>query len=80
MTSSVSTDLMTQVEGIKNIPGLVLQNWPAFIGFAAVNWGKAVIESLVPRMGGNIGMLERMIIGGFDNVVTMVTWEQLKMT
>jgi hypothetical protein len=67
--------LMHQIEMIKGIPGRVLANWPAFLGFAAVNYVSNLALMLIPRVGGVAGTIETAALQGAVQVIDHVTWE-----
>jgi hypothetical protein len=76
----LSSTAMKQVEGIKNIPYQVYMNWPAFFGFAAVDYAAAMFYNVIPQFGGTLGTVERAAIGGWFKVLDFVAWEQLRHT
>jgi hypothetical protein len=70
--------MATQFEGIKAIPGTVFANWPAFFGFAAVNYISGMVLRLLPRVDGLPGLVESAAISGMVQVIDHVTWEKLR--
>ena len=74
----MSGQLMQQVTAVQNIPGKFLMNWPAFFGFAIVNYVGGMVFSLVPALGGTLGMLENALITSAADVLRMTTWEEVR--
>ncbi len=57
------------------IPSIVAANIPAFFGFAAADYAAAIAMSMIPQVGGAVGLVERAGIYGAMKVVDHATWQ-----
>lgn len=60
---------------LSSIPEIVSHNVPAFFGFAAADYIAAMAMSMVPQVGGIVGLGERAAIYGAMKVVDHATWQ-----
>ncbi len=60
---------------LKTIPPKVSANVPAFFGFAVANYTAAIVLSLLPQVGGVVGMVESAGVYGALKVVDHATWD-----
>jgi hypothetical protein len=70
----------SQLEKIKNIPGRVIANWPAYFSFALSDYAVAMIVGVTPAIGGPVGTVINYGLVGFRDVAKQVTWEAVRMT
>lgn len=67
-----------QLNGLKEIPGVVLSNWPAFFGFSVVRYVSSLVLGMIPNVGGVAGRLETVAMAGAVDVINHVAWEKLR--
>lgn len=80
MMGSAGDAASKQLAGIKQIPGAVLNNWPAFFGFTTVDYITGMIMRVIPDAGGVLGTIETAALSGMLKVINHVTWEKLRST
>lgn len=66
----------TFMERLQRIPGTVFNNVPAFFGFALADYIAAIAISMLPQVGGVVGMVESAAIYGMVKVVDHSTWTE----
>ena len=60
------------------VPAIVVNNVPAFFGFAATDYAAAMIINALPVVEGGAGMVERAFLMGGVKVVDFATWDAFK--
>ena len=73
--------LMTQWEGITKIPERVWKNWPAFFGFAVVDYVSNIVYTALPANPGTNSSLNaayQSVVRGSARTVDFVAWEALR--
>jgi hypothetical protein len=80
MNSTSPVDqLKTQLSSVMLIPSAVFQNWPAFFGFALVDFGLRTALQAIPRP--RVGLAATIVVNavrGMVDVTKFVAWEKLK--
>ena len=75
---SIGAPLSNKLQKIQTIPMTVLNNWPAMISFAVVDYISEAIIRMIPRMGGYAGFVEVNIVNGARDVVKFATWDAVR--
>jgi hypothetical protein len=75
MTDDVYAQGSDFVAKLLSIPQRVVNNVPAFFGFAAANYAALVVLSMIPQVGGVVGMVESAGVYGALKVVDHATWD-----
>lgn len=81
---ALKAQTMDQYERIMQIPGRVLNNWPAFFGYAVVDYLSTLVIQMipvtVPGVPGNniVNSVYQSGVRGGVKVLDQVTWDTLK--
>ncbi len=59
------------------IPSIVVTNWPTFFGFAITEYATDMIVTVIPKMGGTIGSVERALVMGAGETIKFSTWQAM---
>lgn len=70
--------LSNQYSKLMALPQIVLNNWPAMITFAIVDYVSETIFRALPLPTGYAGFAARKIIDGARDVTKMATWDVAK--
>lgn len=71
----VQAQFFAQLEAIKNVPGRVLANYPAFFSLGLINIVTATVINAVPSLPGYGGDVLNAALNGFADVTKHVAWE-----